>query len=344
MKYIRDHCFINRATFLAACALLAMMLAVGSPKSVFAQGGGFGQGSEYRMIEQVQQAVRERIVRQEGGRDSRQNERNPTVHFNDDAQTISKSNAEVWVRGTGTFSRNGDSRNNDSRYNNSRNNDGRLRDFNYEAVVNTRNRNRNVSAIKYTWSGGWSGNGERNNDRDDNDRDRDDRDNNRDRNNRDRDDRDYNRGYGNGRRPDGRVTYSGPIMNRHSNKCLDVTERSNENGANIQQWSYSDQPNQNWEVIDLGNSEVAIISRQSGKALTVQGGRDDNGANIIQQGWNSSPQQRWRVEKVSGDYYRIVSVDNGKCLDVTERGKEDGASIQLWNYANQANQQWRLRK
>jgi hypothetical protein len=50
-------------------------------------------------------------------------------------------------------------------------------------------------------------------------------------------------------------------MNRHSNKALDVTERSNQDGANIQQWSYSDQPNQNWDVIDIGNGEAAIISR-----------------------------------------------------------------------------------
>jgi hypothetical protein len=153
--------------------------------------------------------------------------------------------------------------------------------------------------------------------------------------------RDNNRGSN---RPDGRVTYSGPIMNRHSDKALDVTEQGMQDGANIQQWGYADQPNQNWEVIDLGNNEIAILSRHSGKALTVQGGRDNNGANIIQRGWNATPQQRWRMERVNGDYYRIVSVDNGKCLDVTQQGKQDGASIQLWDYANQANQQWRFKR
>ena len=79
-------------------------------------------------------------------------------------------------------------------------------------------------------------------------------------------------------------------MNRHSDKALDVTEQGMQDGANIQQWSYADQPNQNWDVIDLGNGEVAIISRQSGRALTVQGGRDNNGANIIQRGWNDTRQ------------------------------------------------------
>jgi hypothetical protein len=153
-----------------------------------------------------------------------------------------------------------------------------------------------------------------------------------------------NSGYDNANRPNGRVSYSGPIMNRHSDKALDVTEQGMQDGANIQQWSYADQPNQNWDVIDLGNNEIAIISRHSGKALTVQGGRDNNGANIIQRSWNDTPQQRWRREQTGGDYYRIVSVDNGKCLDVTAQGKENGANIQLWDYVNQPNQQWRFKR
>lgn len=156
--------------------------------------------------------------------------------------------------------------------------------------------------------------------------------------------RDNSGRYGNTTRPNGRVSYSGPIMNRRSDKALDVTEQGMQDGANIQQWSYADQPNQNWDVIDLGNNEVAIISRHSGKAITVQGGRDNNGANVIQRGWDNTRQQRWRLEQTGGDYYQIVSVDNGKCLDVTEQGKENGANVQLWNYANQGNQQWRFKR
>lgn len=161
---------------------------------------------------------------------------------------------------------------------------------------------------------------------------------------RSRDERENIGGYGNANRPNGRVSYSGPIMNRHSDKALDVTEQGMQDGANVQQWSFADQANQNWDVIDLGNNEVAIISRHSGRALTVQGGRDNDGANIIQQGWRDTRQQRWRLEQTGGDYYRIVSVDNGKCLDVTQQGKENGANIQLWGYANQANQQWRFKR
>jgi hypothetical protein len=95
-------------------------------------------------------------------------------------------------------------------------------------------------------------------------------------------------GYGNANRPNGRVSYSGSIINRHSEKGLDVAAQSLQDGAKIQQWSYANQPNQTWDIVDLSNGDVAIISRLSGKAITVQGGRDNNGANIIQRTWNPS--------------------------------------------------------
>jgi hypothetical protein len=302
---------------LSAFALLAVVLAGGVGSTVLAQGSGD------RAIDQAQRAVRQRIISQEGGR-------NVSVLFNTDAQTDLRSRNEVRVSGTGSFSRNNDSRysnsrDNDPRYNDSRNNRGASRDFSYEAIVN-RNRYGSVSGVRYDLRGDRSDDGRWNNGRGNSDG------------------RNTAGGFGSANRPNGRVSYSGPIMNRHSDKALDVTERSNQDGANIQQWSYADQPNQNWDVIDLGNGESAIISRQSGRALTVQGGRDNNGANIIQQSWRGSPQQRWRLEQIGSNYYRIVSVDNGKCLDVTEEGKQDGANIQLWDYANQSNQQWRLRR
>src|SRR5689334_19450754 len=327
--------FVRRA-FSTGFALVAALL-LGGLTSVLAQ------DSNNRAIDQVQRAVRQRIVRQERGRSL-------SVLFNDDARTDYKSRSEIRVYGTGSFSRidqtrdanlrlrdqrNGDSRN-DKQSGDSYNNLARSRDFTYEATVNNRNRYANVSGVRYDLRAGGSAD-RRDNNRPDNDR--------RDNNDRENNDRDNNRGgWGAGTRPNGRVSYSGPIMNRHSDKALDVTERSNQDGAQIQQWSFADQPNQNWDVIDLGNGESAIVSRQSGRALTVQGGRDNNGANIIQQSWRGGPQQRWRLEQAGGDYYRIVSVDNGKCLDVTREGKQDGANIQLWDYANQANQQWRLRR
>ncbi len=321
MKTIEVLHLVNHKVMPAILTLLAIALLSGNLSRVRAQ------NSANPAIDQAQEAVRQRIIRQEGKRGNQDTRRTLSVRFNDNAQTIARSRTEVRVRGTGVFFRNNNLLNSDQRYPDSRNtsyrnDDRRWREFAYEATVNSRTRYGSVSAIRYDWQGDWSGN---DNNVGDNDRGNNNRDGDKGRN-----------------RPNGRVTYSGPIMNRNSDKSMDVTQRGFQDGDNIQQWSYADQPNQNWDVIDLGSGEVAIISRHSGKAITVEGGRDNNGTNIIQRNWNASPQQRWRMEKVSSDYYRIVSVDNGKCLDVTEHSKQDGAHIQLWAYATQSNQQWRL--
>ena len=367
---------VNRNTFFAAFALLTVILASGGLSRVLAQGWGD------QAIDQAQRAVRERITSREGGRNptvvfnsdaqtefisnrgvrvrgtgafSRNNDRRynneQSRNFSYEAIVNNRNrNSNGNVSGVRYDWRGGWSGNDsgDSGYGRQSiycaSDDGRRRTcpVNTGGVVRLVTQKSGAACVQgRTWGfsrnsiwvdrgcradfevGRGRGDGAygRGNDRSDN-----------------------NSGYGNVNRPNGRVSYSGPIMNRHSDKALDVTEQGMQDGANIQQWSYADQANQNWDVIDLGNREVAIISRHSGRALTVQGGRDNNGANIIQRGWNDNLQQRWRLEQTGGDYYRIVSVDNGKCLDVTEQGRQDGANVQLWAYANQSNQQWRLRR
>ncbi len=140
------------------------------------------------------------------------------------------------------------------------------------------------------------------------------------------------------------LIYNGAIVNRMSRKVLDVVDQSTVDGASIQQWDNARQPNQTWQVVDLGGGEVAIMASHSNKALTVQGRRTYNGANIVQREWRNMPFQRWRIEDVGQGYYRIVNVGSGKVLDVTGQSRINGASIQQWDYANQRNQQWRFQQ
>jgi hypothetical protein len=149
-------------------------------------------------------------------------------------------------------------------------------------------------------------------------------------------------GGGGGYRPEGRTIHSGAIINRQSGKGLDVVNQSRRDGANIQQWEYANQSNQNWDVIDIGNGEVAIINQNSGLALTIQGGRENNGANIVQRRWNNSPQQRWRLQSAGDRYNAIINGYTGKCLDVAGQSRDNGANVQQWEYANQDNQKWRF--
>lgn len=267
---------------------------------VLVLGGKITLAQDDHSIQRAQQAIRDRILSDEG----RFRNRDQDVHFNNDARTQFISNAETRVTGSGVFVRT---------------NEGRSRDFFYEATINVRNGI--VKRARYNWRGGWySG------------------DNGGYWENRPND----NSGSWNDR-PRGRMRYQGPIMNENSRKVLDVAGRNQSDGANVQQWDWARQANQEWEIIDVGRSEYAIINRSSGRALDVADNRlYDNGANVQQYRWSGRANQRWRLEGAGRGTYRIVNSASGKCLDVVEQSHDNGASIHQWNCGGHSSQRWRL--
>jgi hypothetical protein len=145
--------------------------------------------------------------------------------------------------------------------------------------------------------------------------------------------------------PVGRSIYSGGIVNRASGKALDVTDKSMDDGANIQQWDFANGANQIWDVVHQGLGQYSIISKLSGRGLDVENKSTDDGANIQQYRFAKGANQLWRLEQQSGGYYQIVNVGSGKCLDVENtRIKENGANVQQWRCAGAPNQLWRLGK
>ncbi len=148
--------------------------------------------------------------------------------------------------------------------------------------------------------------------------------------------------YG-GDRPRGDVIFSGGIVNRMSNKGLDVQDRSTRSGTQVQQWSYSGQPDQRWNVIELGRGEFAIVSVGTGQVLEVAGGDLRNGGRVDQNRWIGSPSQRWRLQK-KGDFNELINVASGKCLEVKDKNPADGAGIQQWGCSGAGNQAWRFQK
>jgi len=192
----------------------------------------------------------------------------------------------------------------------------RGRDFTFDCTFNSRN---NSARANYNWSGSnWDGAYP-----------------------------DPDPGYGrppsSGYPPSGRVFFSGGIVSRVSNKCLDVEGASNRNATNVQQWGCSGGANQLWDIVDLGRGEYSIMSQRSNKALTVGGGGSD-GANVEQDRWQGGDNQRWRLERAGNGAYRIISIATNSCLDVEGAKREDGANIQVWGCSGGANQTWLLRK
>jgi hypothetical protein len=218
-------------------------------------------------------------------------------------QYDSVSNSQVRLRGNGRFIRD---------------HNDRGRDFTFSCQFDNRSGQARVS---YNWSGNnWNGGGY------------------------------FPPGpdYGGGRPPSGayppsgQVFFSGGIVSRNSNKCLDVQGASSRENANVQQWGCSGGANQKWDIVDLGRGQYSIISQNSNKALTVSGGGD--GANVEQNRYNGGANQRWRLERAGNGAYRIINLSTNSCLDVEGAKRDDGANIQMWGCSGGANQTWLLRK
>ncbi|MBL8519454.1 MAG: RICIN domain-containing protein [Betaproteobacteria bacterium] len=134
-----------------------------------------------------------------------------------------------------------------------------------------------------------------------------------------------------------RVSQSGVLVNVGSRLCAEVQYQSSQDGVNVAQGDCRG-GRAEWEIVDLGNGEVAVRNRATGKVLDVSGASRDDGANVAQYTWSGGANQRWRVD--GGRAFRLVSVHSGKCLDVEKGSRDSGANILQWSCHGQQNQQW----
>ena len=93
------------------------------------------------------------------------------------------------------------------------------------------------------------------------------------------------------------------IVNVNSGLVLDVTGGSSsaafQNGAPIQQWSWTGGANQQWQIVPTGDGFNEILNFQSGKVLDVTGVSTVAGATLQQWDWLGGDNQKWQVLDVS---------------------------------------------
>ena len=141
----------------------------------------------------------------------------------------------------------------------------------------------------------------------------------------------------------GRAMHSGAIVGVGSRLCVELAEASAQEGVRVQLGECRDSRG-DWDITELGNSEVAIVNRATGMVLDVEGGSTQDGANIQQWTWNRSGAQRWRVESKAGGTVQLVSVGSGKCLDVSGRSTAPGARLTQYRCTGADNQTFRLNR
>lgn len=120
-----------------------------------------------------------------------------------------------------------------------------------------------------------------------------------------------------------------------SNRVIDVSGGSRNNGANVQIWDNAKVQQQKFRLERINNTNYyKITAVHSAKVLDVQGGSSNCGANVNQYTSNGTDAQSWLLKDCGNGYYNIISKVNGLCLDV-ESGNtsRNGANIQLY-YSN----------
>ncbi|MBT1091001.1 family 43 glycosylhydrolase [Streptomyces sp. Tu102] len=133
------------------------------------------------------------------------------------------------------------------------------------------------------------------------------------------------------------------LVNRNSDKCLDVDGGGTADGTDIFQWTCNGGTNQKWRVEDLGDDTNRLVNVATGKVMDTAGCSAADGAGIRQWSWLDNKCQRYRlVFTAAGDHVRIVNESTGKVADVADCSAANGADVRQWTWLNNNCQQWRL--
>jgi endoglucanase len=126
---------------------------------------------------------------------------------------------------------------------------------------------------------------------------------------------------------------------RHSGKAMDVQSPNTDNGARVDQYTYSGNAWQQWQFQDAGSGYWRIISRNSGKCLDVVGASTADGAELIQYTCGSGTNQQFQMV-ANGSYFQLRARHSGKCVDVPAASTADGVILKQYTCNTGTNQQW----
>jgi hypothetical protein len=111
------------------------------------------------------------------------------------------------------------------------------------------------------------------------------------------------------------------LINKNSNKVLNVAGASKDNGANVIQYTKNGSAaNEEWLLEDAGNGSYYLTSKNSNKVLNVAGGGSADGANVIQYQKGNEDNSKWTLQDAGNGYFYVVGKQSGKVL----AGKAEG--------------------
>ncbi|WP_121740868.1 family 43 glycosylhydrolase [Natronorubrum halophilum] len=130
------------------------------------------------------------------------------------------------------------------------------------------------------------------------------------------------------------------LSNVNSGLYLEVGDADTSEGANVNQWSDTGHPCQEWNVIKNGDGTSRLENVNSGYVLSAADGSTSEGASLVQRSWSDDADQRWAVIDNGDGTYRLENNANGYVADVLDASSDDGADVIQWSWRDSDNQKW----
>lgn len=125
-------------------------------------------------------------------------------------------------------------------------------------------------------------------------------------------------------------------------KCMDVSEGSKKDGADVIQWECHTDKNQQWVIAKSTRAGYYKIKNVlSSKCLGVANGATGNGSDIVQLTCANSDAQLWKIfPSPSWTYYGLKAYHSKRCADISGGSPGNGTDIIQWDCNEGDNQYW----
>ena len=135
-------------------------------------------------------------------------------------------------------------------------------------------------------------------------------------------------------------SYSCKIIAKHSGKCLDISQASITDQAQVIQWGCHEKDNQIFDIVPV-YYRISPVTHPN-KCLDISNESKEDNAQVLQWSWHEGDNQLFRLERVIkmgvGIYYRIIAKHSGKCFTIPQERTEDQVSLQQYGCHGKDNQ------
>jgi hypothetical protein len=132
------------------------------------------------------------------------------------------------------------------------------------------------------------------------------------------------------------------IIARHSEKVLDIKDKSTDEGASIVQNTQQIINRQTWNVTNAGGNYYSIVNDSSKLCLDVKNQSVEDSALIIQTTYTGDESQQWSIDFLGEGCYKIINRHSNKSLEVEAASAEEGIPLIQMAYTDSTNQHFTI--